>query len=113
MNFISIAREVTMNPDNVNAEALRPLRELHTKQVLQREKRLLDLMVYMEYAVKYTEFLNYTGSVISINIFSIFKLPSSIFTQHSKKLPSICSSANNLPCFSVAMVTQAQRHVVM
>jgi len=30
-----------MNPDNVNAEALRLLKELHTKLVLQRKKMLL------------------------------------------------------------------------
>jgi len=52
MNFLSTAREVTMNPDNVNTETLK---ELHTKLVLPREKWLLDLIAYTEYIVKYTE----------------------------------------------------------
>jgi len=47
-----------MNPDNVNAEALQSLKELHIKLVRQRKKRLLDLIAYVEYVVKYTEFLN-------------------------------------------------------
>jgi len=36
MNFLSIAPEVTMNPDNADAETLRTLKELHTKLVPQR-----------------------------------------------------------------------------
>jgi len=58
-----------MNLDNVNAEALWSFNELHTKLVLQCKKWLLDLIAYTEYIVKYTEFLNYTGSDILINVF--------------------------------------------
>jgi len=61
-----------MNPDNVNAEALWSLKELHTKLVIQCEKQLLDLIIYMDYVVKYTGFFNYTGSAILISFFSIF-----------------------------------------
>jgi len=72
MNFLSIAREVTMNSDNGNAEVQRSLKELRTKRVLQREKRLLELIAYTEYVIKYSEFLNYPGSAILTNVFSIF-----------------------------------------
>jgi len=61
-----------MNPDNANAEVRQSLKELPTKLVLQGEKRVLDLLAYTKYVVKYMEFFNYTGSAISINIFSIF-----------------------------------------
>jgi len=58
MNFLSIARKVTMNSNNVNTEARRSLKKLHTKLDLQREKWLLELIACMEYVIKYTEFLN-------------------------------------------------------
>jgi len=57
MNFLSIARKVTMNPVNVNAEARQSLTELHRKLVLQHDRRVLDLIAYAEYIIKYTEFL--------------------------------------------------------
>jgi len=44
MNILSIVWKVTMNPDNANAETRRSLKEIHTKLVLQREKRVLDLI---------------------------------------------------------------------
>jgi len=72
MNFLSIAHKVTMNPNNGNTEALRLLKELHITRVFQCEKQLLILIAYMKYFVKYTNFFNYTGSSISINVISIF-----------------------------------------
>jgi len=35
---------------------------------LYKEKWLLDLIAYIKYIVKYTEFLNYTGSDNSIDV---------------------------------------------
>jgi len=67
MNFLSIARKVAMNPDITNSEARRSLKELHPILVLQYERRVLDLIAYTEYVVKYTIFFNYPESTISIN----------------------------------------------
>jgi len=63
-----------MNPDHVNAEALRSLKELHTKLILQREKRLLNLIAHTEYIVKYMEFLKITPEVLFQSTFSQFLL---------------------------------------
>jgi len=55
-----------MNPNNADAETLWTLKELHTKLVLQCKIWVLDLIAYTKYIIKYTEFLNYSGSAILI-----------------------------------------------